>query len=796
MPQATAQGNSQETSAPFEALQARKGKGRMDKSEFANFINGALSQSVQFVDQEMSYDRARATEYYLGKPFGNEEEGRSQVVMTEVRDAVVGILPSLMRLFFSSDHVVEFRPTRADCVDEAEQATDYVRYVFEEDNQGFLKTFEVLKDGLVRKIGIFKWGWDETSDTQVYCFEGVTDDELELLAADDDVSIDSVRDCPTPKLETFQYKQVLKTYNEQLKANPPQPGTPVPPPPQAPPKLNDVELTRIVKGGRLRVWALPPEEFVYNRQARTVDTALLCAHRMSKTRGELIAMGISEADIDEHAGAEGSNDISLKGNAEELARRDAAGMGRVVGGGFTNDPEMGVANDKILFCEAYVKLDYNGDGVAELRKVWALGPGFWPVPGHNTACSERPFAVFCPDPEPHTLVGGSWSDRTMDLQKINSALMRGIFDSLSASIFPRTVYLDGQAAVGDIMNTAIGAPIRERVAGAVRTLEVPFAGREALPILQFMQEVKERRIGQDNGAVGLDADALQSTTKEGVNAALSGSQQQAELVARIFAEMTLKPLFRGILRELIQHRPKARIVRLRGKYVEVDPRSWDMNMDVTVNVALGASFTEQKIQTLVGVLGQQKEFLMQLGPSNPLVTLGQLSTTLSRLLRLQGFPNTTEFFNSLPPNFTPPPQPPQPSPEELAMKSEQDMEQHKTLRELAIKRDELALKEKEIDLNHALEMRKMSIDAVLRRYQIDAQFHAKFSQAEMDNDLATETSEAKLALDMHSELLDRQAHEENTRMNDHQQTMDVRAADTADAAQAADPSGGANGAEE
>lgn len=737
---------------------ARKGKGVMPDEEFQQIVRGALSQSVQFVDTELSVERARATEYYLGKPFGNEEEGRSQAILTEVRDAADGMLPSLLRVFFGPEHMVEFVPDRADSVAMAEQQTDYVRYVLEQDNAGFLELLAVLKDGLIRKLGIIKWGWDESEDTKAYRLEGLDEEQVKLLASDDDVQLTKVERRVDP-----QSKQTL----------------------------SDVELTKTTKGGRCWIKALPPEEFIFNRQARDTQTALLLAHRTDKTKGQLVAMGISKKDIDAHAGSGNATDVTLKGNAEEIARRDVAGVGRVVGFGYTNDPDMGTENSKVLYTEAFLHVDYDGDGIAELRKVCCIGPTYYPV--SNEPTDEAPFAVFTPYPEPHTLIGGSLADRTMDIQKINSSLLRGMLDSLAASIFPRTVVND-QVSVADVMNTAIGAPIRVKgdVNANVKTLEMPFVGQQAMPVMQFMQEVVERRTGRNKGAAGLDADALQSTGKEAVGAVLTGSQEQIEMIARVFAEMTLKPLFKGVGRMIRKYQNRPRMIRLRGQWVEVDPRPWTDDMDVTVNVALGNS-AEQKIQTLAAVIDDQKEMLSALGPTNPVVTLPMLRNAKAKLLRLRGIQDVDNYYKPLPPDWQPPPPPPPPpDPNQAAMESEKQMNQLKTVKELAIKQDEFAFEREKWEWERQFEYDKLAADIAIRREQIAAQFKVQLTQAQTDADV----QEAELTLKTHDQLhdqhLERQAQAHEQDLAEHDQAMQAdqqQHEQQMDQMQAAEPEG-------
>jgi hypothetical protein len=716
---------------------ARKGDGTMSSEDFNSVVKMALSQCVQFVDEELSQDRATATDYYNGKPFGNEEEGRSQVVLTEVADAVDGMIPGFMRVAFpAGEHAVEFVPTRADTVAMAEQQTDYVRYVIEQDNQGFLRVRDVYHDGLVRKLGIFKWWWDESEDTKAYTQEGISRDQLEMLASDDEVEFTSIA-----MRDDGMY---------------------------------DADLTRTQKGGRACIDSVPPEEFLFNRQARRLDKAIIVAHRTEKTRGQLIAMGVKGKDIDAHAGA-GEGSFALRGNAEEIARLDTGKHSS--GSGFNNDPELGKANDKILYTEAWMTVDYDGDGVAELRRICTIGTTYYPV--KNVPTDEIPFSVFTPYPEPHTLLGRSVYDKTGDMQKINSQILRGILDSMALSLFPRMAYLDGQASVADIMNTAIGAPMRERVTGAIRPVVVPFTGGEMMPVLAFTQEVIERRTGKPKGAAGLDADALQSTGKEAVSAVLGGSQEQSELVARIFCEMALKPLYLGVGKMLATHQPRARVVKLRGNWAEVNPRSWDMNMDVTVNVALGSSFTEKKIATLMSVAADQKEIMTNMGVDNPVVTLPMLVNTRRKILALQGIKDADNYYKQLPPDWKPPAPPqPQPSPDELWIQAEKEMNHKKTMKELAIKADELQLKREEQEWQHGFEERKLAADVETKKYIADAANTVTASAAELSARIDEEAREADLAIQAHGLLHDQHLARDK---HEHDKAMAVRAADTADA---------------
>ena len=577
----------------------------MKDSELNQVVQGLVASAIQYADGELSPERATATDYYFGRPFGNEEKGRSAVVLTEVRDGVNAIIPPMLRVIFGSERVVEFRPDRKETAAAAEQATDYVNYVFSEDNPGFLSTLDVLKDGLVRKIGIFGWSWDDTTAVTQHKLENVGQAQLELLGADEELELTRIEESGTMVLGAGQ--------------------------PDVP--LFTVEFTKTVKDGRASVYAIPPEEFIFTREARDLDDAIFVGHRTRKTRGELIAMGISATVIDEHGG----DDPALQDNEEEIARRpDDTG---------TEEVEAGEANDKILYIRGFAHVDYDGDGIAELREIHIIGGGYHIV-SHDPA-DEVPFAIFCPDPEPHNILGQSWADRLMDMQKVKSALLRAGLDSLSASIHPRTWYVEGQVNQADILNTAIGAPVRMKTPGAAGEWTHSFTGKEAFPVLQYCDDVVERRTGQTKGAAMMDADALQSSTKSAVTAAVTAAQAQQELVVRIFAEGTLKRVFAGLLKLLVTHQPRARMVRLRGQWVDVDPRSWDATMDVQVNVALGAGLIDEKVATLQEVAQVQGMILEKLGPDNPIVGLKEYRDTLAMIVELRGFKNSDRFFKQV-----------------------------------------------------------------------------------------------------------------------------------------------------
>lgn len=655
-----------------------------DEIDIQAIVAGEIEDAVDYIDSTISPLRALATEYYRGDPFGNEEEGRSQVVSRDVRDTVQAILPSLMKVFFSGQNIVEFAPNGPEDVPAAEQATDYINYVVQRDNPGFEIFYSAFKDALVCKTGIIKFYWDSEIEVETSDLTGLDDAALAVLNSD-------------PELDV----QVTVAYQGDVDPMTGMPGAPV----------YDVRVIRRRDKGRLRIASVPPEELLVSRSAISLDDASIIAHRRIMTVSELVAMGYDEDEIDPYA-----NEVDeLEDNEERFVRNPQATID------FANRSD--IAAKKVLYVEAYVKIDMDGDGIAELRKVCTVGGGYEVV--RNEPADMVPFAVFCPDPEPHTFFGMSVADQVMDIQRIKSNIQRNMLDSLALAIHPRVGVVEGQANMDDVLNTEVGGVIRMRAPGMVQPFSMPFVGQQAFPMLEYMDQMRENRTGITKAAAGLAADALQSSTKAAVAATVTAAQQRMELIARIFAETGMKRLFGGLLRLAIQNQRPNRMVRLRGKFVPVDPRGWDANMDVVVNVALGGGTDESKVAVLTTILQKQEQILQQAGMNNPLVSLAQYRNTLAQILALSGFKDANQFFSD-PAMMPPMPQePPKPSPEELLAQAQMAAIQadiQKKAAELELKREEMVRKDD-------LQRDQFEADLLVKIAEIQARYGAQVDVA-------------------------------------------------------------------
>jgi hypothetical protein len=512
------------------------------------------------------------------------------------------------------------------------------------------------------------------------------------------------------------------------------PGEPLMPEEESLPQLHDVTVKRTQRMGRIAVEAIPPEELLISKGARSFANCWreghVIAHRTEKTVSQLVAMGYDEDEVIDFVGTS-----ELTANEERILRQPS---GSFADDAYDGDDE----NRRVLYVEAWMAKDLDGDGIAELRKFCCLGDGYQII--RQEPASYVPIADFCPDPEPHTAIGRSVADVLMDIQRIKSGITRGMLDSLAQSINPRTGVVEGQVNMDDVLNNEVGGIIRMRQPGMVQPFATPFVGQQAFPMLEYMDRIKEKRTGITDATQGINAEVLQSTTRAAVTATVEAAQQHIELIARIFAETGMKQLYKHILKVASQYQDEPRVVRLRKEeYVTMDPRSWNADMDVEINTAISAASQEDRLAALTAIVQKQEQILQTLGPNNPLVTLGQYSHALGKLVEAAGFKDTMMYFNQLPIDFQmPEPEPgqEQPSPEMLLAevqreeiqaniekkRAELELEQQKAMRDFELRREDMLRRDDR-------ERDRMEKELALRAAQINAQ---QVNEAAVRSDMA------------------------------------------------------------
>ena len=610
-----------------------------DMIDLVGVIKSEMDDAKDFIHQVGS-ERAESTEFYLG----NEPEGtsslQSEFVSTDVRESVLFMLPSIMRTFFGTKKIVEFVPKGPEDIQLAEQQTDYINYLIREKNPGFQVLYDVFKDALVRKTGFVKVFWDDSVTATTHEYSNIDPQSYQALILDKNVEV----------IEESVTKETITTFDpvsqEEIT--------------QEIPASYDLTIRRLKPKDQVCIESVPPEEILISRHARDIETASYVAHRMIKSVSDLVAMGYDQEEIEQYAGYGGSA-LDPESYEEQEARNPFDNMVY---------PDRHDAGGKdVYYVEHYLYYDFDNDGIDERIRVCTAGDALNVL--NVEPWDELPICMFCPDPEPHTAIGSCPADYLKPIQAAKSQIMRDTLDSLGHSIFPRMGIVEGQVNVDDVLNTDIGQPIRMRAPGMVQPFAVPFVGKEAFPVLGYLDESKENRTGVSKASAGLNAEALQSTTSAAVTATMSGAQGRVELICRHFAEGGLKAMFKTVNNLVIKHQNAQDVFRLNGKFIPVDPRYWDSDKDMVVNVAISKSSDEEKFQVLTQVAGKQEQILQLLGPQNPLVSMQQYANTLTRMIELAGFQDAQSFINTEVPPMPPMPQePPQPDPAALLAQAE------------------------------------------------------------------------------------------------------------------------------
>jgi len=607
---------------------------------------------------EISDQREEAIKYYYALPFGNEVDGRSQYVDSTVQDTIEWIKPSLMRVFASGDEMVKFTPHGPEDVQAAEQATDYVNYVFTKDNPGWEILYSWFHDALLQKNGIVKVWWDEYEESKREEYQGLGDVEFEYLVNNDEVEV----------VEHTEYSDV-----EEI--------------------LHDVVIKRTGYNGKVCIENVPPDEFLISREAKGIQDARFVCHRVRKTLSELRVMYPDEDFGPEDLGGGYSEELY---NAERLARYEFDDSSNIADGWGGNEEE---ALREYWLHESFIRTDYDEDGIAELRKVCSVGNYVF----SNDEIDKVPLVSITPLKIPHKFFGMSVADLVMDLQLIKSTLMRNLMDNAYNQNFGRYAVLEGQANLDDLLTQRPGGVVRVKSPNAVMPLATPPLQPESFQMLGYLDEVRESRTGVNKNTQGLNADALTShTTATAVNAVMSNAQSRVELIARQFAETGVKELMYCIYELLLKNQDKERVVMLRNQWVPVRPDMWNDKMDCTVSVALGNGSKDQQMAHLSQML-QFAGQAMQGGL--PIVTPQNMYNLGAALIKAMGYQNVDDYLT--PP---PPPQPQQPSPEQQLAQMEMQVKQ----KELEIKTADIQLKAAKIQQ----EAQKDAVDAQLKAEEL------------------------------------------------------------------------------
>jgi hypothetical protein len=581
------------------------------RSEIEGIVQDAISDAVDFVEGEISDDRIKAQRYYDGEVDLGYEDGRSKVVATKVRDTVRSVKPSLMRIFLSTAKPVEFVPHGPEDVAMAEQATEFMHHEFTR-LDGYRVMNDAFQDALVKKQGIVKAYWMTYPEAEIYTFTDLSDDEYTYLIEDDSVTVLEHTAEMTIEIDPMGMEMEMP--------------------------IHSVKLSRQKDVGELCIESVPPEEFFINRDARSLADAYVVAHRTDMRAGDLIAMGFDPDVVLNLDSFESGSDMT---EAEVYERQ---GYGMDTSDEDQQDPSM----RNVAVTEAYMRIDVDGTGIPVLHKIICGGTAYEML--DFEPCDELPFAKFEVDPEPHTFYGRSLAEIVMDDQDAATSVLRSILDNVAMTNNPRLGIVEGAVNIDDVLNNEIGAIVRMRAPGSVQELSVPFTAGQTLGALTYLDGLVESKTGVSRASMGLDPDAMQSTTKAAVQATVQAAAGQVEVMVRNLAD-GMRDLFGIMLRLMSKNVDEEQMMRMNGAFVPVDPRVWDQSMDVSINVGLGTGREEEKAMALSQALQMQMTVYQNYGPMNGLVSLTNIRNTLADQLAVSGIRNADRYFAPITPEI-------------------------------------------------------------------------------------------------------------------------------------------------
>lgn len=709
----------------------------MTDAELLAAVDAEEQQALGIDNDTISSDRADALDRYYGRDYtGNlaTVPGRSSVVSRDVADVVEGVLANVIKPFVGGDKVVSFDPLGPDDEEQAQQETDYINYIVLQRNNGFLMLNAAMKDALLLRAGYVKCSWTKRSDIITETYTGLADEELAIIAQDKDVEIVQHSEYPDP------YGEALMPPDPAMMQG--QPGMMPPPPP--PRMLHDLKLRRARPTEFVEICPTAPDEILVSQRARSpvLQDCDFVQHRTHQTLSELRQMGYDIPDD--------INDSDDTETLEDMARQRFGDRGDE-----WDDPTSDPARRLVLFKETWMRIDRDGDGIAELRRICQVGTTLL----NDEEADIVPLASYACVLMPHQHLGISVYDMVQDLAQLKTALFRQYMDNKYLANNPQTYVNQNQVNMDDMLISRPGGIRRVDGDPGVAVLErtYPDTGRSALEGLEYLDSVRENRTGYTKQAEGLRGDSLDSKTLGGMMVQLSQAQLRLEMMARTIAETGVRETFKIVHALTLKHSSREEKVKLNNKWVDVNPREWVRRTDLSISVGLGSASQQTMVHNLM-LLGQAQEKVMPLGLASPT----NIYNATKKLTNAMGFKNDEDFFTA--PEIDPqtgkpkPPPPPPPNPmveveqvkqqgdaqkfqaEQQAdiqkFQAEQQAKQQQIALEAETKRQEqegaLALqasndrRQQELDAQqHEREMQRMVIEDKFKRDQMDREFAFK-----------------------------------------------------------------------
>lgn len=648
----------------------------MTETELLTVLKCQLADSIKYATDDFNTANLELDNAYRQKPYGNEEDGRSRVISSDVYDTVESDMPSFARVFLSATSVMKFIPTNKDDAEECEQKTKYANWLIRGQRDSFKTLHDLLKEPGKAKCSVAHYGIEEATKPEYVFYEGLSEDELALLVSDfeqkDDIDSVEIESQDEDKDGKFTVR---------------------------------FRLTRTIK--RICISTIPPECFIISRGAECKDTAMLVGHESTMTKGELIAQGYSKAIVK-----------TLKPNAEkgrELTQNRYEDQG-----GYDYKSGYHWTNEEVTLQTLFPLVDFDDDGIPERRMVIKCGEEIL----ENEPYPHVPYAIFSQILEPHSAIGISRGEQAARYQLEKTAIKRGMLDNIYAVNRPRLAVDDSEGSI-DGGKVDLDDALNHQIFGLIRTdgppmqalmpIETPYIGDKALQVIQYIDSERSSTLGNQMANQALDSDQLGKETATRFQGVEDAQQAKIELVARVYAETGFRQLYEGVIWVAQHYQDDAVEIMVLGQPLMVDPRRWRYEHYCQSQVGLGAGDSQESIANL-GAIIQQQMMLIQQGA--PLADWQKLYNSLDDLTRIMGKPDPSRYWNN--------PETPQETlmaqlhNMEMAMKQmEQELKTNGSLAAAEAKKAEAsfkstmvatAQKSDETKIKHDIEMRKLALE--------------------------------------------------------------------------------------
>lgn len=576
--------------------------------DIVSYIDNEISAAHSF-NTKVVADRQKALKSYNMEPYGNEKRGRSTYVASDVQETISWALPQIMKVFSKRDFC-KFDATKPDQKNSAELATLYATDVLFKQNPGFLILHNFFHDALLQKNGFLKVAYDKSDSYELEEYENLTDTELAMLLQDETVEpIEHAEQDVFDPLGNLVYKK------------------------------HDLKIKRRIKsvGGNIKIENVPVEEVVVSKNTRSLnlDDSPFISHRVKRSISWLREQGYKIKD-DINDGTEISTDYSL----EKMEREAQDGSYYTQQQSNPVDPSMRL----VWVSESYLKVDFNGDGIAELRKITKVGSTVL----DNEEVYTQPFISTSPLPQPHKFNGQSLADLVGQLQLLKTMTTRAMLDSFAFNINPsKAVDITKVVDVNDLLDTNPGNFIRMRgdVGPGIIPLPSTGVGSEALQLLSYIDNIVESRTGISKQTQGIDANEFNQTATA-AQIQMNASQEKLAMIVRIFAETGMAPLYKKIIQLASNFSDGPELVELNSQFVEVNPMNWKHMKSISITVGTGALDKQAELSNLNSLLSIQQQLLASQKPELiSLIDPMKVYNSVDSVVKSMGYNNSSEFFN-------------------------------------------------------------------------------------------------------------------------------------------------------